>query len=347
MVEATTATKVLGIDVPIIQAPMAGATTAEMVVAVSNAGGLGSFGAAYTDPARLREVIRDIRAGTDRPFNINLFVPDDTSYDDAGLAAANANLAPIRAVLGIGGGLNRPTAPTWFDDQVEVLIEERVPVFSFHFGMPRPDQMTRAKAAGMTLLGSATTPQAAGALAAEGVDVIIAQGIEAGGHQGTFLDTDTPAEIGLFSLLPQIADAVSVPVVAAGGIMTGQAIAAALRLGAGAAQLGTAFLVCDESGAPDLHKQAVLAAEPGDTRLTRAFSGRPARGFANRFMDEVGAGALLPFPYQNSLTTDIRAAAAKQGRPEFMSLWAGQGAPLARPMPAAALIATLVAELDQ
>ncbi len=213
-----------------------------------------------------------------------------------------------------------------------MVIEERVPVFSFTFGSLAPDLVGRLKENGTKVVGTATTVREGLRLEEDGVDVVVAQGSEAGGHRGTFLGDFGDALIGTMALVPQMVDALSVPVVAAGGIMDGRGLAAALVLGAGAAQMGTAFLACEESGAHPEFKRAVLEATEDETEITRAFSGRAARGIKNRFMTEVGANeeALAPFPVQNALTRDIRAAAQKQDRPEFMSLWAGQASRLAR-----------------
>ena len=345
----TAVTEMLGIGHPIIQAPMASATSAEIVAAVSNAGGLGSLGAAYLAPDKLRAEIDGIRRATDRPFMVNLFVPDRSTYDAARLDRANAALQPIRAELGVSPPNVPPQSNNAFVEQFEVLIEARVPVFSFHFGIPEGDAVARAKAAGMVVAGSATTAADAKRLAEAGADLVVAQGVEAGGHQGTFDVETEPSMIGVHALVREIVGVVPVPVIAAGGIMDGRDIAAILKAGAGAAQMGTAFLACPESVAHSCHKRAVLEADDDTTRLTRAFSGRPARGLVNRFIDEIGAqaDAIPPFPYQMALTGPLRVAAAKQNRPEFMSLWAGQGVARARPRPAGDLIGELAAELEQ
>jgi nitronate monooxygenase len=220
-------------------------------------------------------------------------------------------------------------------------------VLSFTFGL-LPDAVVAAAAArGIALIGTATTVAEARALEQAGVAAIVAQGSESGGHRGTFLGDFAAAQVGTIALVPQIVDAVAVPVIASGGIMDGRGIAAALALGAAGVQLGTAFLTCREAGVVDAYKDAILHAAETDTRVTRAFSGRPARGIANRFMREIengDAGAVAPFPLQNALTRPLRSAAARQGRAEFLSLWAGQGAPLARRQGAAELVARLVAE---
>ncbi len=220
--------------------------------------------------------------------------------------------------------------------------------FSFTFGVLPPSAIAAIKGRGMVLLGTATTVEEALALEQAGVDAVVAQGSEAGGHRGTFAGDFDAGSVGTVALVPQIADAVEVPVIASGGIMDGRGIAAALALGASAVQMGTAFLTCDEAGIPEAYKAAILAAREHETRLTRAFSGRPARGIVNRFMTEVERSreAILPFPLQNALTRPLRAAAAKQGRAEFLSLWAGQGVRLARRQSAASLVQRLAAETE-
>jgi nitronate monooxygenase len=227
-----------------------------------------------------------------------------------------------------------------FEDQLEVVLEERVPVFSFTFGSLGPELIGRLKENGTAVVGTATTVREGLRLEEDGVDVVVAQGSEAGGHRGTFLGDFKDALIGTMALVPQMVDALAIPVVASGGIMDGRGLAAALVLGAEAAQMGTAFLACKESGAHPEFKRAVLKAAEDETAVTRAFSGRAARGVKNRFLIEVGTHEeeLPPFPVQNTLTKDIRAAAQKQDRPEFMSLWSGQAPRLARPTSAAELV---------
>ncbi len=337
----------LGIEHPIILAPMAGAaSTPALVAAVSNAGGLGSFGAGYLTPAQIAETIAQIRALTTRPFAMNLFAG---GFDGTGTRDASrilALMAPHHARF----GLPAPTPPDEFlppfEEQAQVIIDAEVPVFSFTFGIPAPEIIAKTKARGIKLMGTATTVAEARALHAAGIDAIVAQGSEAGAHRGTFLAASEDSLIGTMALVPQIADATPLPVIASGGIMDGRGIVAAAALGASAAQMGTAFLACPESGAAEAYKAAVLAARDDGTLLTRAFSGRMARGIANSFALEMKAhtDALLRYPAQNNLTRPMRTAAAKQGDADRLSLWAGQAAPLARAMPAADLIAVLVRE---
>lgn len=342
-------TTLLGLRHPLIQAPMAGgATTPELVAAVSNTGALGSFAAATLSPAAMREGVARVRLLTDRPFNVNLFVLDEPAPSDAEVARAQARLDPLRAELGLPPG-GRPAR--FCEDnraQLETLIELAPPVVSFTFGLLDAATVARLHTAGSLVIGTATTVAEARAWEAVGADLICAQGCEAGGHRGTFLGDPQQANIGLLALLPQVAAAVQVPVIAAGGLMDGRGIAASLLLGAQAAQLGTAFLCCPESGIPAIWKEAILAAGDDSTRLTRAFSGRYARGIANDFMRRFAAEEqqVPAYPVQNALTADIRQAATRQGRAEYLSLWAGQGAGMARALPAAELVRVLMDELD-
>ena len=347
----TVLTQRLGLSHPIIQAPMAGgATTVDLVAAVCEAGALGFIGAAYLTPPQIADVSRALRARTARPFGINLFAPLPAPETPRDATPALERVAPYHAEL----GLPPPTLPAStgdpFREQLAAALESGASVFSFTFGILPAGAIEAIKARGMFLIGTVTTVEEARALEAAGVDAVVAQGSEAGAHRGTFATDFESAMIGTMALVPQVADAVPVPVIASGGIMDGRGIAAALALGASAAQMGTAFLTCDEAGIPDAHKAAILGAGEHETRLTRAFSGRPARGIVNRFMREVegpGApGSILPYPLQNALTRPLRTAAAKQGRAEFLSLWAGQGVRMARRQSAADLVARLATEAE-
>jgi nitronate monooxygenase len=246
-----------------------------------------------------------------------------------------------------------PAAPratsTPFDEQLEAILATDASIFSFTFGVLPPDLPAEVKNRGMLVAGTATTVDEAIALEASGVDAIVAQGSEAGAHRGTFGASFESSMIGTVALVPQIVDRVGIPVIASGGIMDGRGVAAAMALGAEAAQLGTAFLTCPEAGIPDAYKRAILDAAEHQTRVTRAFSGRPARGIVNRLMDHLDRdpGAILPFPLQNSLTRPLRTAAADQDRAEYLSLWAGQGVGLARQLPAAQLVELIAAETSQ
>jgi nitronate monooxygenase len=338
-------TGLLGIEHPIVQAPMASVTTPELVAAVSNAGALGSLGAAMLPPDALRAAIATVRSLTDRPFAVNLF-----AWPEIGAAAPGAVdgmrdvLRPFRERLGLGDPDPRaPDVRRLLEDQLTVLADERPPVFSFTFGIP---DLAALDDAGSVIVGTATTVAEARALEQAGVGAIAAQGSEAGGHRGTFLGPFESALVGTMALVPQVVDAVSIPVLAAGGIMDGRGIAAALALGAEGAQIGTAFVATDESGVADAHKQAIGEIADDGTVVTDRYSGRPARVARTQLLDalERSGTPVPPFPLQSALTRDLHAAAAERGDREAMFLLAGQGAPLTRALPAAELVAALVAE---
>ena len=336
---------------PVIQAPLAGGgDTPELVAAVGEAGGLGFIGAAYLTPQQILEAARAVRTRTARPFGISLFAPQPLPDPPKNPRAALECVAPFYTEL----GLPPPQAPAVsadsFGEQLAAALEGGASVFSFTFGILPPSAIQAVKARGMFLIGTATTVDEAATLERVGVDAVVTQGAEAGGHRGSFATEFEMGMIGTISLVPQVVDAVHIPVIASGGIMDGRGIAAALALGAQAVQMGTAFLTCDESGVSHAYKEAILNAREHETRLTRAFSGRPARGIVNRFITEVerntDVDAVLPFPFQNALTRPLRSAAARQGRAEFLSLWAGQGVRMARRHPAAQLISQLSRETD-
>lgn len=342
-------TRRLGLRWPIIQAPMAGGpSTPALVAAVSSAGALGSFAAGYLAPDAVRDAVREIRRLTSRPFAVNFFAAEAVpapSEDD--VARASQALRPFREEVGLGP----PPPPAGLpplDDQLDAALSVGFPVLSFTFGLLPPAALRRARGAGVaTVLGTATTPEEASWLEVAGVEAVVAQGAEAGGHRGTFGGPAERALIGTMALVPRVRDRVRVPVVAAGGIGDGRGVAAALLLGASAAQLGTAFLACPESGASPLHKAAVTAPSEGDrTALTRAFTGRLARGLRNRFVDEMEGRPVLPYPLQASLGQDLRQAAARAGRPELLQMWAGQGGPPRDGQPAAALVESLAREAE-
>ncbi len=342
---STKLTRLLEVKYPVIQAGMAGgATTPELVVAVSEAGALGKLGAAYLTPDALREAIEEIRTLTQRPFAVNLFVPEDFDPSLYDPEEVNAPLSRYREELGIETPERISSYAQPFEDQLTVILEERVPVFSFTFGVPDERQLSVLKEAGIVVVGTATTVREGRALEERGVDAVVGQGSEAGGHRGTFIGDFEDALVGTIALVPQLADSLSVPVVAAGGIMDGRGLAAALLLGAEGAQMGTAFLPCPESGIHPRYKEAVLEAESEETALTRSFSGKPARGIRNRFMKEMERMEAPAYPVQNAYTKDIRAAAAKEDRIELMSLWAGQAARLTRAVPASEVVESVARE---
>ncbi|HEY6908101.1 MAG TPA: nitronate monooxygenase [Myxococcales bacterium] len=339
-------TERMGVKHPLVLAPMAGGpSTPALCAAVSEAGGLGSYGAAYVAPARLRELIREIRAATARPFAINLFADDGVGADGETLRRAQEALARFRAELGLPPP-GPPPAPVSLREAFAVVLEERVPVFSFTFGIPPAEMLEACRKAGIATMGTATSVAEARQLDATGVDLICAQGAEAGGHRGTFDRAAEPPLIGTMALVPQVVDAVRKPVIAAGGIMDGRGLAAALALGASAASLGTAFLRCPEAGTSAPYRAALREARDDTTTVTRAFSGRAARALANRFTREMADAPLAPYHTQNSLTREIRTAAAKRGDGTLLSLWAGQAAALGRELPAAELTAQILREAD-
>jgi nitronate monooxygenase len=348
----TPLTELLGLRLPIVQGPFGGASSVPLAAAVSNAGGLGSFGLYGYDAQRIRDTAAQLRTSTDGPFNLNLWLDHEEATSllptEAEFAEWLRPLVPYFTELGVP----LPTLPArflpTFEEQFEALLEARPAVASFVFGIPPEAVLQRCRAAGIRTLASATTVEEAVALDAAGVDAIVATGFEAGGHRVSFLRTAEESLTGLFALLPQVVDSVSVPVIAAGGIADGRGVAAALTLGADAALLGTAFLATDESVASPVHKAAIHSDDAVHTVLTRVFSGRLARGIPNRMqreLEEVSAN-LAPFPVQNWLTARFKPIAAELGNGELMSLWAGQSAPLARGIPASVLIAALESETD-
>lgn len=339
--------KLLAIEHPIIQGPLGGGPSRpELVAAVSNAGGLGSLGAAYMTPEQITDAIRSIRALTSRPFNVNLFAGGWSERDDCNAGPMLAVLGEIHRKLGIPPPVPPTAAPDPFPAQLRAVLEARPPIFSFTFGIPDQDAMFRLKSRGILIAGTATTVEEARKLEQAGVDAIVAQGAEAGAHRGTFLDSFESSMVPTLQLVRSTVSSVHVPLIATGGLMDGRDIVAAMKAGALAGQLGTAFLPCPESGASDVYKQAILATKEDTTAITRAFSGRPARGLRNAFMASVdGPDLAIPYPLQNSLTRPMRTAAAQQGLHDYLSLWAGQGVARARAMPAGELVALLVREM--
>lgn len=348
---STRLTERFGCRYPIVQGPMGGgASTPELVAAVSNAGGLGSLGCYHMEPDAIRSAADDIRRQTDRPFALNLWIPRERE-DGPGTpetARALARLQPYRDELGLPP-LAEPPAPTVqdFERQFEVVLEVRPAVFSFVFGLLPAPMVAEARRRGIALIGTATTVDEAEALEASGVDFVCASGFEAGGHRGSFLHPAEQSLTGTLSLVPQVVSAVRVPVLAAGGIADGRGVAAALVLGAAAAQIGTAFLMCRESGASDLHRAALAdRARARRTALTRAYTGRLARMLANRVTDDMAQppSELLPYPLQNELTRELRYVAARAGRIDLLPFYSGQSAPLATLGSAADLVQTLAEE---
>lgn len=343
----------LQIDYPIFQAPMAGGiTTASLVSNVSNYGGLGNIGAGYLKPDEVRSEINKVKELTAKPFGINLFVP--TPFHEEDLAVKYERMSEILGnfndELQIDGKEKvriSDNSKQLFEAQLEEVLKGKVSVCSFTFGIPDLNVIKELKKNGTVVIGTATNVKEAIELSEAGVDMIVAQGSEAGGHRGTFRDEGT-GMIGTMALIPQVVDAVKVPVIAAGGIMDGRGIAASMMLGAEAVQLGTAFLPCEESGANRVYKQALIDATEDETTLTKAFSGKLARGISNVFIEEMKPFErdFLPFPIQNTVTGQIRKQAALLKNKEFMSLWAGQGVRLAEEMTAKELMSKLIMETD-
>ncbi|MFG6464344.1 NAD(P)H-dependent flavin oxidoreductase [Roseateles sp. DXS20W] len=328
---------------PIWMAPMAGeAASAALVAAVSAGGGVGQLGAAYLAPARIGEIAADIRARTDRPFGINLFCPQPWLRDDDALDDYLARLAPWHGELGLPAPVRPERFEEDFEAQLAATVAARPAVISFAMGDPGVARVAALKAQGFSVLGTATQVAEGLLLQASGVDAVIAQGFEAGGHRGGFLGSPEGALIGTMALVPQLVDALDIPVIAAGGIADARGVAAAQALGASAVTVGTAFLLVDECPLSPAYRAALLAARDADSTLTRAFSGRAARGVANRVTRELDGVALPAFPQPNAASRPLRQAAAKVGNADFISLWAGQALPVNRtPGTAADLVAAL------
>ena len=338
--------QLLGIDWPLIQAPMAGVQGHALAAAVSNAGALGSLPCAMLGPEALRSEILALKAGTQRPFNLNFFCHQTPQPDAQADAAWREALAPYAAELGLDpqasvAGASR--AP--FGEAAAALVEEFKPVVvSFHFGLPAAPLLARVRAAGARILSSATTVDEALWLQAQGVDAIIAQGLEAGGHRGSFLSSDLSLQQGTFALLPQVVRAVRVPVIAAGGIADAAGVAAAMALGAAGVQVGTAYLLCHEASTSALHRAALQGEGARHTALTNLFTGRPARGIVNRLMRELGPlrDAVPAFPLAAATVAPLRAAAEARGSTDFTPLWSGQNTSGCKPLGAAELTSELI-----
>jgi nitronate monooxygenase len=343
----------LGLEYPIIQGPLGGLSSQRLTASVSNYGGLGSFGAHGLKPEAILKVIRDIKALTPKPFAMNLWVSMEdegalTSTEDA----FHRSLSPLAKHIESVGGAKpsyRPYEPISLEDQVQALLHEGISVFSFIYGIPSKEILDEFRRKGIVLIGTATTVDEAIALEQAGVDVIAASGFEAGGHRGSFLLPSEDSLTGTMALVPQIVDAVHLPVIAAGGIGDARGIVAAFALGAEGVQMGTAFLACEESGANPLHRKALLSGQAKQTALTRGFTGRLARGIKNRLLDELNQKdiEILPYPLQRALVRHLSIPAQKAGSPELLPLWAGQSANLSRCTDVRALLDTLVKEVSE
>ena len=320
------------LPIPIIQAPMLGATTEAIAIAVSNAGGLGSFAAAGSTPEQLAGSVAAIRAATDRPFAVNTFVLPPTDPDPADVKSGMERLAPWRERYGLPPQSIPNQWAQAFEPQFAAIVEAAPAAASFTFSILTRAQAEALRAKGVFLIGTASTVAEAKAWAEIGADAICAQGLAAGGHRGTFMQGLAESSIGTFSLVRTVIEAVDLPVIAAGGITDGAGVAAALTLGAAAVQVGTAYLLSDEAITNAPWRAAIETAPDDPTRLTRAISGRYARGIDNEFMRAMRPieGQIPPYPIQNALTQELRAAAARAGSPDVLSLWAGQSVKLAR-----------------
>ena len=343
----------LGVQYPIIQGPLGGLSSQRLTAAVSNYGGLGSFGAHGLKPEAIRNVIREIKGLTPKPFAMNLWVSmEDEGAISSKEEAFDRGLAALaKHIESVGGSKPsyHPYEPIRFEDQVQVLLDEGISVFSFIYGIPSKQILDEFRRKGIALIGTATTVDEAIALERAGVDVIAASGFEAGGHRGSFLQAAEDSLTGTMALVPQVVDAVELPVVAAGGIGDARGILAAFALGAEGVQMGTAFLACEESGASALHRKAILSGQAKETALTRGFTGRLARGIRNRLLDELNQKdmEILPYPLQRALVRHLSIPAEKAGRPDLLPLWAGQSANLSRISNVRTLLDTLVREISE
>ena len=342
-------TRLLGTGLPIIQAPMAGVQVSALTIAVSNAGGLGSLPCAVLGIDQIRSELEKIKAGTSKPYNVNFFCHTPPTPSEEREKAWRMALAPYFREYGIDAA-NIPTGPgrsPFSAEAADVLEKFKPPVVSFHFGLPSPELLARVRSWGSKILASATTVDEARWLEARGVDAIIAQGNEAGGHRGIFLSDDLSTQPGTFALVPQVVRAVKVPVIAAGGIADASGVAAAMALGASGVQVGTAYLLCPEATTSAVHRAALKSEAARETALTNLFTGRPARGIVNRLMRELGSmnAAAPEFPLAGTAIAPLRAKAEAQGKGDFSPLWSGQNASGCREIPAADLTRELAKKL--
>jgi nitronate monooxygenase len=343
----------LGIEYPIVQGPLGGLSSQSLTAAVSNFGGLGSFGAHSLVPGAIKDVIAQIRSLTSKPFAMNLWV----SMEDGGARAADENafnrsLAPLvadLAALGAPRPRYKPYSPKRFEEQVRVLLDASVPAFSFIFGIPAREILEECRTKGIVTIGTATTPDEGAALQEAGVDAVVASGFEAGGHRGSFLRPAEDSLTGTLSLVPQVVDIVDVPVIAAGGIGDARGVIASLALGAEAVQMGTVFLACEESGASPLHRETLRRRNAGHTALTKGFTGRLARAIHNRVMEDLNRNGteILPYPLQRELVRNLTIAADAAGRADLVPMWAGQSANLSTCTDVPTFLTSLVKEVSE
>ncbi len=345
-------TERLGIDYPLIQGPLGGLPSQTLTAAVSTFGGLGSFGVHTQPPEAIPDLVAEIRSMTARPFGVTLWASmEDDGARAAGGAEFQRSLAPMAAhlaELGVPTPVYQPYVPQSFERQARALIAARPPVISFIFGVPPWDILDECHQQGIPTIGTATTVEEAIALEEAGLDAIVASGFEGGGHRGSFVGRAEESLLGTMALVPQIVDAVSLPVIAAGGIGDARGVLAALALGAEGVQMGTAFLFSEDSGASQLHRDALGGPAAGHTGLTRGFTGRLARGIQNRLMDELNRPGAphLPYPLQRALVRHLAAPAEAAGRAELIQLWAGQATPLSGNPDAIDFLQTIVREID-
>jgi len=348
----TRVSSILGIEYPIIQGPLGGLSTQRLTATVSNFGGLGSFGAHGLSASAIKDIIDEIRELTSKPFAMNLWVSmEDEGARISGRQEFARSLNHVaRHIEDLGAPLPdyKPYVPVKFEDQVRVLLDAKVPAFSFIVGVPPKEILDECRTQGILTIGTATTAAEAMVLDQAGVNVIVASGFEAGGHRGSFLLSAEDSLTGTFSLTPQVVDAISAPVVAAGGIGDARGIVAAFALGAEGVEMGTAFLASEDSGASVHYRNALLSGKGQRTSLTKGFTGRLARGVHNQLMEELNRPAVqtLPYPLQRMLVRNLAIPAERAGRTEFLQLWAGQSANLSRMSDAKLLLQTLVSEVS-
>ena len=326
-----------------------GPTTPELVSAVSNAGGFGQFGAAYLKAKEIKDMANKLQNNTNKGFGINLFIPQNPNYTEQDLTTATSVISKYYDLFDIKPPGNIADTTPNFDEQIKAVIESGAKLCSFHLGLPMKSDIEALKAVGIMTTASVTSVKEGKQAEGLGMDFIIAQGSEAGGHRGTWIGDWRNSMTGTMSLLAQLKQTTSTPIIAAGGIMNGSSMAAAMTLGAVGVQMGTAFLTCPEAGVNSHYQQALLNADDDNTIVTQTFSGRPARGLRNNYIDEMEkSGAYtLPFPLQNILTSSLRKAASNQNNTDYMSMWCGQAASLSRGIPAVELIETILKEYEE
>jgi nitronate monooxygenase len=343
----------LQIEYPIVQGALGGFSSQRLSAGVSNFGGMGSLGAHSQTPSLIRETISEMRSLTSRPFAVNLWVSMEDegafSSNEAAFQRALARIAPYMSELSAQPPPYKRYEPIAFEDQVQVLLEARIPVFSFIFGIPRREILDEFRRIGTVLIGTATTVAEAKALEDAGVDLVVASGFEAGGHRGSFLRTSEESLTGGLALVPQVADSIALPVIAAGGIADARGVIAALVLGAEAAQMGTAFLACEGSGASEMHRSLILNGDASNTGLTRGFTGRLARGIRNQAMEEWNQHPedILPYPLQRQLVRALSIPAQEKNRADLVPLWAGQSANLTTHSDALEFLQSLVDSVEE